>query len=136
MLFLVRIFADFSKHAVSGFRMKECDVQALSSLSRLLVYKFNALTFEFGKASLYRWSGECNMMDTFASLFYELSNCSFRISAFQKLYLSLSDFEERSLYFLVLNLFNRVALQAKHFFIIRNSLFQRFYGNSKMFNMS
>ena len=76
------------------------------------------------------------MMDTLASLFDELCNCSFRISAFQKLNLCLADLEEGSLNLLVLNFLNRVALQTKHFFIIRDSLFQGFNGNPKMFYMS
>ena len=60
---------------------------------------------------------------------------SVRRSAFQQFELGLSDFEECGLYFLVGNLFDRVAFEAQHVLIVGNSLVQRLHGDSEMFDM-
>ena len=135
-LFVVGILAQLCEHAVGGLGMEECDIEALCAFAGSLVNESYALGLHLVEGVLHTiLNAECEVVDAFAPFLDEAGDSSVRRGALEQLELGLSDFEESGSYFLVGNLFDRVAFEAQHVLVIRNSLVQRLDGDSEVFDM-
>ena len=74
-------------------------------------------------------------MDAFAALLDEFGDRALVRSRLEELEFGLSNLEERSLYFLVGNFFDRVALHSENVFIIRNGFVKALDSDSEMFDV-
>ena len=104
--------AELCEDTSSRLRMEESDSHLLSACSWSLVDETNALTFCFNESLCYAvFYRECYMVNALATLFEPLSYSAFRACRLKEFELCLTYLKEGSLYFLVSNLFDSVALE-------------------------
>lgn len=135
MLFAYWFFADFGENSASAFRVKETDVETFGTFAGALVNQTDAFFAKFRECVGGIVNAESDVMDAFATLFNESGDGTLFGSGFQKLDFGLPNHEKGGLYLLVGHLFNGVALQSKHVFVIGNCIFQALNGDANVFNM-
>lgn len=127
--------AQLSEDSDRALGVKETDVETFCALTRLLVDQLDALVSELLKCFVCVRYSEGDVMDTFPTLFDELSDGAFGRGSFEKLDLGLPDLEEGCLHLLVCYFFDVVALQSEDAFIIRQRCFDTLYGDPKMLDV-
>ena len=133
---LFRFLAEFSKNAVCRLRVDERDVQTFGAFARSFVDEAHAFAFHFSQSvGNTVFNGKCEVMDAFAALLDEFGDRALVRSRLEELKFGLSNLEERILYFMVGNFFDRVSLHSENVFIIRNGFVKALDSDSEMFDV-
>ena len=128
-------FAELCQDAASRFRVQECDVQTIGTIAGSLVDEANALLVAHSQSlgdTILDLKG--NVVNTLATIVQELLYGAFGASGFQQFQLNFANLQESGLYFLVLNNFGLVNLQAQYVLEIGQYGVDALYGNAQMFD--
>ena len=116
--------------------MQEGYVEAFGAFAGGFVDESYSFALYFGECVCYSVGNcKCEVVYAFASFFYEFGYGAIFAGGFEQLYFGLPYFEECCFYFLVGYFFDSVAFETQDVFIVRNGLFETFYGYSQMFNV-
>ena len=112
---VVLFFAKFGQDSACALRVKECDVEAVGTVSGSLVDEANAFAVAHCQCfahSVFHLEGY--VMNALAAVVEELLYGAFGAGGFQKLKLHFANLQEGCLYFLVFYNFCLVNLQSEH----------------------
>ena len=107
------LLAKFCENSASRFRMEECDVQTISTLTGSFVNKADALLIAHSESLAHTiFNLEGNMMNTTTTIVEELLNGAFGACWLQQLQFHYTHLQEGCLHFLVFYDFGLVNFQA------------------------
>ena len=132
----VGILAEFGEDSDGALRMQECDVEAVSTFAGSGINEADSLLIALGKRTCHAvFNAEGHMVYALVALVEPFLDGALGACGLEEFQLDLTDLEEGSLNFLILDHFGLVTFQSKDIFEIRQHLINTLYSNAQVLNL-